>query len=221
MARRTKAEAQETRTQILDSAEKLFRNKGVSRTSLVEIAQAAGVTRGAIYWHFADKSDLFTAMCERAKLPLEALLENLADPDQPDPLGLLRRSSVQALALVEQDTRCRQVFEILTMKCEYVDELAVSVQRRQESRSMVREVFRQTLENARKRGQVRAELDAGLAAMSLLAYFDGLVFSWLLEQGHHSLAQQAGPMMDLFFSGLGPGGEVPFSDSRPAEVSRH
>ncbi|MDD4882739.1 MAG: TetR family transcriptional regulator, partial [Gallionellaceae bacterium] len=140
MARRTKEEAQETRALILDTAENVFRDKGVSRTSLAEIAQQAGVTRGAIYWHFENKADLFTAMCDRATLPLEALLENMADPDQPDPLGLLRRAGVQALAMVEQDGRCRRVFEILTLKCEYVDELAPNVQRRRECRMGAREV---------------------------------------------------------------------------------
>jgi TetR/AcrR family acrAB operon transcriptional repressor len=49
MARRTKEEAQATRTQLLDTAEVVFREKGVSRTTLTDIASAAGVTRGAIY----------------------------------------------------------------------------------------------------------------------------------------------------------------------------
>ena len=59
MARKTKQEAQETRQHILDVALRLFSQQGVSSTSLGEIAKAAGVTRGAIYWHFKDKSDLF------------------------------------------------------------------------------------------------------------------------------------------------------------------
>jgi len=202
MARRTKEEAQETRTLILDTAERVFREKGVSRTSLGTIAQQAGVTRGAIYWHFENKADLFTAMCDRATLPLEALLENMADPDQPDPLGLLRRASIQALSLVEQDERCRRVFEILSLKCEYVDELAPSVQRRQECRQGVREVFRLVIENARQRGQVRADLDAALAATALAALINGLIHDWGLEPQAYSLAELAGPMMDLFISGL-------------------
>ncbi|MDD5364139.1 MAG: TetR family transcriptional regulator [Gallionellaceae bacterium] len=202
MARRTKEEAQETRALILDTAENVFRDKGVSRTSLAEIAQQAGVTRGAIYWHFENKADLFTAMCDRATLPLEALLENMADPDQMDPLGLLRRAGVQALALVEQDGRCRRVFEILTLKCEYVDELAPNVQRRRECRMGAREVFRMALENARRRGQVPADLDTALAAVALLAYIDGLIMDWGLEPTAYSLAGQAGPMLDFFFSGL-------------------
>ncbi|MFA5081588.1 MAG: TetR family transcriptional regulator [Hydrogenophilaceae bacterium] len=205
MARRTKEEAQETRSLILDTAENVFRDKGVSRTSLAEIAQQAGVTRGAIYWHFENKADLFTAMCDRATLPLEALLENMADPDQPDPLGLLRRAGVQALALVEQDGRCRRVFEILTLKCEYVDELAPNVQRRRECRMGARDVFRLALDNARRRGQVRADLDTTLAAVALLAYIDGLIMDWGLEPTAYSLAEQAGPMLDFFFSGLSGG----------------
>src|SRR5882757_7288734 len=67
MARRTKAEAEETRQKILDAAERLFFIDGVSRTSLEHIATAAGVTRGAIYWHFKNKLELFEALHERVK----------------------------------------------------------------------------------------------------------------------------------------------------------
>ena len=62
MVRRTKEEAQETRNRILDAAERVFVERGVGRSSLNEIATAAGVTRGAIYWHFQDKADVFNAM---------------------------------------------------------------------------------------------------------------------------------------------------------------
>lgn len=202
MVRRTKEEAQETRALLLDTAENLFREKGVSRTSLAEVAQRAGLTRGAIYWHFENKADLFNAMCDRATLPLEALLENMADPDHPDPLGRLRHAIVQALSLVEQDSRCRQVFEILTLKCEFVNELEDTVQRRQECRRGARDVFAQTLENARKRGQIAPGLDIMMAASALLAYVDGLIMDWGLQRAGYSLAEQAGPMVDLFLSGM-------------------
>jgi len=204
MVRRTKVEAQETRARLLDTAESLFREKGVTRTSLSEIAQHAGLTRGAIYWHFQNKADLFNAMCDRATLPLEALLANMADPDQPDPLGLVQRATVQALSMVEQDGRCRRVFEILTLKCEFVDELEGTVKRRQECRSGAREVFGQALENARWRGQLRQDIDVGLAATALLAFVDGLILDWGLEPDAYSLSAQAGPLVDLFLSGLRP-----------------
>lgn len=202
MVRRTKEEAQETRTQLLDTAESLFREKGVSRTSLAEIAKAAGLTRGAIYWHFENKADLFNEMCDRATLPLEALLENMADPEQPDPLGLLQRAIVQALTLVEQDGRCRRIFEILNLKCEFVDELEGTVHRLQECRNRTLEVFRQTLENAVRRKQIRADLDAGLASALLLVFIDGVIADWGMASGAYSLTGQSVPMLDLILSGM-------------------
>ena len=79
MARRTREEALETRNRILDAAERVFNEHGVSRTSLASIASAAGVTRGAVYWHFRDKTDLFDAMMQRVVLPLETMLNRSAD----------------------------------------------------------------------------------------------------------------------------------------------
>lgn len=92
MVRRTKEEALETRNRILDAAEHVFFEKGVSRSSLADIAQAAGVTRGAIYWHFENKGDLFTAMFDRVILPLDEMKAATVDPDEPDPLGVTSRT---------------------------------------------------------------------------------------------------------------------------------
>ena len=76
MVRRTKAEAAVTREQLLDAAERVFRERGVASTTLGEVAAAAGVTRGAVYWHFRDKADLLGALCERTTLPLDALFDD-------------------------------------------------------------------------------------------------------------------------------------------------
>lgn len=46
MVRRTKEEAQETRAQIIEAAERAFYKRGVARTTLADIAELAGVTRG-------------------------------------------------------------------------------------------------------------------------------------------------------------------------------
>ena len=77
MARRTKENAIATRSSLIDAAEQVFCEKGVSRASLSDIAQAAGATRGAIYWHFKDKLDLFGAMMDRVTLPLEQGLKGV------------------------------------------------------------------------------------------------------------------------------------------------
>jgi TetR/AcrR family acrAB operon transcriptional repressor len=62
MVRKTKAAALATRNSILDAAERMFCTRGVARTSLHEIADRKGLTRGAVYWHFKGKYDLLQAL---------------------------------------------------------------------------------------------------------------------------------------------------------------
>jgi AcrR family transcriptional regulator len=64
-----------TRKQILDAALKLFSDRGFARTSVRDIAQAAGITDAAIYYHFASKRDLFEALIEERGFT--TALENL------------------------------------------------------------------------------------------------------------------------------------------------
>src|SRR5258706_330493 len=93
MARRTKEEAQETRNRLIDAAERVFQEKGVAHASLEEIAAAAEVTRGAIYWHFKDKAELFDAMMQRVVLPVDAMLAGADCCEEANPLELLRRAT--------------------------------------------------------------------------------------------------------------------------------
>lgn len=82
MARKTKQEAQETRQHILDVALRLFSQQGVSSTSLGEIAKAAGVTRGAIYWHFKPRFYVSTS-----KSIIKALINMHSFEIQLSPIG--------------------------------------------------------------------------------------------------------------------------------------
>jgi TetR/AcrR family acrAB operon transcriptional repressor len=118
MARRTKAEALATRDGLLDAAERVFGRRGVARTTLDEIAAEAGVTRGALYWHFNGKEELFKAMCDRAVLPLERMLGESARARHADPLGALAAVSVAALRTIARTPRTRAVLDILFHRCE-------------------------------------------------------------------------------------------------------
>lgn len=97
MARKTKQEAQETRQHILDVALRLFSQQGVSSTSLGEIAKAAGVTRGAIYWHFKDKSDLFSEIWELSESNIGELELEYQAKFPGDPLSVLREILIHVL----------------------------------------------------------------------------------------------------------------------------
>ncbi|MGF1702713.1 TetR family transcriptional regulator [Photobacterium makurazakiensis] len=77
MARKSKEEAEQTRLLLLDTAMKVFCEKGLVKTTLASIATEAGLTRGAIYWHFKDKADLFEALWQQQSTTLQDAAKKL------------------------------------------------------------------------------------------------------------------------------------------------
>ncbi|SDJ01979.1 transcriptional regulator, TetR family [Pseudomonas flavescens] len=202
MARRTKAEAEETRAHILDAAERVFYAKGVSSTSLADIATAAGVTRGAIYWHFQNKVDVFQAMFDRLRLPLDELSLACRSEDEPDPLGNMRYLLVHLLQRLVQDPQSRRITEILQHKCEYSDDLGDLRQQMQAFSQDCDLRIAKALCNAVNRGQLPDDLDCARAAICLHAYIDGLQAHWLLTPDSYDIGAQAETMVDALIDML-------------------
>ncbi len=90
--RRTQAErAAETREALIVAARPLFAEHGFSEVALETIVRAAGVTRGALYHHFADKTELFAAVFEHVEGEVAARMgEAIAAAGQTDPLEIMR-----------------------------------------------------------------------------------------------------------------------------------
>jgi TetR/AcrR family acrAB operon transcriptional repressor len=202
VARRTKDEAQETRSRILDAAERVFSEHGVSRTSFEDIAHAAGVTRGAIYWHFKDKSDVFAAMVNRVTLPMEAMVARSSDESVEDPLASLKACAVTALKRTATDPQCQRVFDVVTHKCEYLGEMAGVYGRISSIQKGCVDRSEQAIRNAIKRGLLPAHVNPRLAAIGLDAMLLGLISNWLANPAYLPLERQAEAMIDLYLDGL-------------------
>ncbi len=203
MVRRTKEEALATRHRLLDAAELLFQAQGVSRTSLNDIAREAGATRGAIYWHFKDKADLFNAMMERVTLPLEQSFQNLGQDEQSDPLASVCNRIREALVRIATDPQTRRVFEVATQKVEYVDELQAVRLRHLACRHEFLLQVEQGLHAATAHHAVRLPIPAARAAQGLHAIIDGLIQNWLLDSAAFDLVMVGQDVMDVYLAGLG------------------
>ncbi|MFM0735829.1 TetR family transcriptional regulator [Paraburkholderia xenovorans] len=202
MVRRTKEEALETRNSILDAAERVFFEKGVSRTSLADIAQAAGVTRGAIYWHFSHKSDLFTEMFDRVLLPLDELKAASQNPSEPDPLGRIREICIVCLRDTANDPRRRRVFDILFLKCELVEEMGPVMIRYQTNMREGLAKIEGGLRNAISKGQLPADLDTKMAAAMVHAFISGSLRDMLFLPDATDFGQHAEQMVAGIFDAL-------------------
>ena len=209
MARRTKEDSIATRSRLIDAAEQVFAEKGVSRASLGEIARVAGATRGAIYWHFQDKVDLFGAMMDRVTLPLEQGHGELEGSTCVDPVQRLRAVLALVLRNVASDERTCRVFEIALYKVEYVGELVGVRDRHVAAAGQFIRQLAQDLELAARLQQVVLPMAPTDAAVGLHALFDGLIRNWILNGGVGDLINVGRISTDAFLVGLGlvlPGG---------------
>jgi TetR/AcrR family acrAB operon transcriptional repressor len=202
MVRKTKAEAQITRSHILDAAEQVFGERGVSGTSLHEIAQSAGLTRGAIYWHFKDKADLFNAMMERVTLPLEEPGGLLGQRGTELTLAQLRDSLVDVLKRVVADPQVRRVFDIAIHKVEYVGEMTAVRDRHLSVRNDCVGEVEHTLRRALARGELSSRLPVATVAIGLHALLDGLLQNWMLDPLAFDLVQVGDEVIDNYLSSL-------------------
>lgn len=209
MVRRTKTEAEATRESLLDAAEQVFLEKGYAKSSLEEIARRAGVTRGAVYWHFSNKADLLKVMALRVQLPLGELVERIRrGAPAPAPLQTLRTLCLCALHDLARDERRQRVYTILLHRLEEgpgsVDALAHVRQAQEQALMQLQSLF----EQAQTAGELDPERPPRTAALALQAYMLGIYSSWLRSPATFSLADLARPMVDIFFGGLFRGGEA-------------
>lgn len=200
MVRKTKAEAAETRHQILDAAERVFLAQGVARTSLQQVAEAAGVTRGAVYWHFKDKADLFDAMMDRVTMPCEAAVsEALARRPEEALAGMATMAMVPLRELAAQE-QVQRVFSIAMHYTEYTAELAPVRQRHQEAVAEFVGQLETLLVRARR--QLKPRLNTRAAALGLFALVDGLMHHWTLAPGSFDLVAVGEQSVNGYLSGL-------------------
>jgi len=202
MVRRTKEEALATRNRILDAAEHVFFEKGVSHTSLADIAQHAGVTRGAIYWHFANKSELFDAMFDRVLLPIDELKKAPADALRADPLGNVRTILIWCLLGVARDPQLRRVFSILFLKCEYVADMETLLQRNRTGMSDALHNIEADLAAAVALKQLPERLDTWRATLMLHTLVSGFVRDMLMLPDEIDAEQHAVKLVDGCFDML-------------------
>lgn len=194
MARRTKAEAEATREALLDAAEEVFYEHGVARTSLEQIARHAGMTRGALYWHFKDKADLFMALINRVRMPFEEIFDTGDSQHSDDPLESLRQACMASLTRLEQ-TRYQRILSILLHRCECfgnINPLEIQTRLAEEHYPEICARFRR----ADEMGLLRQGLSPEVAARLLQSSLSGLFHDWLRAPERYSLYQQGAEAID-------------------------
>lgn len=194
--RRTKAQAQETREQLMLAALDVFYERGVGRASLHEIAQAAGVTRGALYWHFKNKEDLFEALFAHIFDNVSCRLEEDIQTGAANMLQSLRQAFINIFERLEHDEQHRKFSAVLHLKCEHTTENAAVVAVMNRYFNMWHQQIRAALRMCVSQGHLPAALDLDFACTYIKTAVFGLLDLWLWRPQSMQLSEAAPRMID-------------------------
>lgn len=198
--RRTKEDAEKTRVALLASAERLFLDKGVAHTSLDQIARDAGVTRGAVYWHFQNKAHLFHEMLNQVRLPPEQMAERLCSGTQQQPLRVLRDLCIEGVSALSRDEQKRRVMTILLHRCEFTEELREAEERHHAFINLFIELCEKLLESAADK--LYPDVTPRLAARTLHALIVGLFSDCTRDPNLFDPETESAALIDPLFRGL-------------------
>lgn len=193
MARRTKEEAQATREAILEAAAKVFVDKGVAKATLDAIAKEAGVTRGAIYWHFKNKLEVFAALHDQLYTSTIEIISNELNNQHPDPLLQLQQLCLKLFDELQHNTQKRRILTIFFLRCDYSGDMApfLEMQRKQKQKSFYN--FAHFFQRAIDQGQLSGEISPMDLTRMLTFYLTGIATEYLrypdlFEHAGHSEA---------------------------------
>jgi len=199
MVRKTKEETEKTRISLLESALTVFSEKGFVRSTLNDIARQAGVSRGAIYWHFKDKVDLFEALSlyieDCSGFHSEDLLEEAFN--SLDDIG---RKLLDWLNKLNSDQRFRTYYDFINFKIEYHAELDPVLARQREVKRLLLQRFMADYTRMQEQGTMRMDIKPQQAALMTLFFFHGLVEIWLFDPELFSLSNDAPGMIGQFLN---------------------
>jgi AcrR family transcriptional regulator len=199
--RKTKEDAAITRERLLEAALLIFQAKGYSATTLDDIARQAGITRGAIQWHFGGKAELFNTLVRECYQKANEKFQDVYKQGGT-PLQRLRQILVRWLSYPENDVEFRTMLELVMLKTEASPELAEGMQEKIEgNRSSVR-FFAQLIEQGISAGEIRPEVHPEVAARGVLGIINGMTTLWLLDPTSFSLKDSAEETIDLFLKGI-------------------
>lgn len=201
--RRTKEEAAVTRAAVLKAALAVFSRTGYAAATLQAVAAAARVTRGAVYWHFKSKAELYNTLLQEFSEQGAAVAQAAVAEGGPL-LEVLRRVFVRQCALIETNPQARAVAELALFKTGHNPDLQAG--RRQQikaGRGQI-EQLAAALQGGVERGELRADVDPATMAQAFIAYQNGLIHVWLAAPQSFSLAERAPAFAELFLSGLRP-----------------
>ena len=179
--RKTKIEANKTRQHLLNAALEVFWREGVTRASLQAIAQQASVTRGALYWHFKNKENLFESMFEQQYADFLAAFNDETLRDNQDVWSHLQRNLNAMFETLATCPANHKFCNVMFLKCEQTTRNETITKLAHRYHRLFQKQIAYALQLSREQGRLPENTDIELAAIYLESSLVGLIKIWLDE----------------------------------------
>lgn len=169
--RRTAADTLKTKAAILDAATRVFAAVGFDAATLESIGREADLTRGAIYWHFKDKQDLFARIVQRENERLNHVVAT-ALANEHSPLRKLRRLLAAVIDNFYDNETFRLFIELTWYKMHPTQFSAVMEDKTTFVQNFLG-LLERLLSEARAAGEIVPTVDVGLTALHFSCLING------------------------------------------------
>jgi AcrR family transcriptional regulator len=198
-----------TRQNILDAAVQVFLKHGFQRSAMQDVAERAGVTRGAVYWHFRNQLDVLEALLDVTQLPwqvLRPLPRPLLGSTPVAPLRqALARMAIAPLTCLEGSVPAQQLMRIVGEVNEPDSGARLGARltsRLEADRAAGLHCLQMALAQTAASGALRPGTDPASAALGLFVLVDGLMHQWLRQPTAFRLTEVGTQAVQSHLAGL-------------------
>ncbi|MFQ3249345.1 MAG: AcrR family transcriptional regulator [Glaciecola sp.] len=200
--RKTKEDADITKQSILDAAVVVFSEHGVAKSSLEKIAKTANVTRGAVYWHFASKQEIFEALHEQLHTPFIQVITDGVEAVSANAITQLKKVCTEVLIDLEKDEKKKEIATLFLLRCDYSGEFAQSKERFNERKKLKLITLSKYFDKAIEQGVLPKNTDSMLLAIGISAYLRGIAIEYLEDPDTFSMQDNAAKLISMYLGKL-------------------
>jgi len=198
--KRTKAEADQTRDALIEAGLTVFGKLGIQAARVEDIVAEAGVTRGAFYYYFKNKYELYVRLLEIRAAYYKEIIHDCLESDLP-PVERIQAYMVKVMTRAVTDPRFMAFNEMILHKSPQVDAALGKLKMNEKERMIPTAVFKTVIEEGIAADQIRTELDVGAAVTNIFIFVHGAITFSIINRNRFHLEDQANSLVRTFLSG--------------------
>jgi len=202
MPRRNKMEAEETRDNILNAALDVIYEKGYARSTFVDIAERINLTKGAVYWHFKSKPDMFLALGRQMEDKIENTLQSVFD--KSNTLNDLKQMLLKMILFIAEEQQLRKYYTIVFYRMEWTEELLSIKLFFDHQDELMLDWIMEILHHAQTKNEISEKKNIHYFSRALIALVNGLLAYCItdIDDSNENVSQIVQAGLDTFFIGL-------------------